>query len=254
MVPLSVAIITFNEEKNLDRCLQSVQALADEIIILDSFSTDQTEHIALQHGAHFVQEKFKGYIEQKNRALELTSNSFVLSLDADESLNTHLQNAIRAEKEKGFPQQAYRMNRCTSYCGKFIRHGIWYPDRKIRLLNKASGQWGGVNPHDRIILKDGVTASYLPGEILHYSFSTMEELIQQGNKFSTISADQLFKQGKRTSLLKILVNPAWAFFNGYILRLGFLDGLAGLVIARSIAFFTFQKHVKLWQHQKNEYK
>lgn len=252
MVPLSVAIITFNEEKNLARCLSSITAIADEIIVLDSFSTDQTKEIALQFGVQFYQEKFKGYIEQKNRALELTTNDFILSLDADEAIDEKLQKAIQEEKQKGFPGMVYRMNRCTNYCGKFIRHGLWYPDRKLRLFNKNYGKWGGVNPHDKIILQGNWAIQHLPGEILHYSFTNHEAFIQQNEKFSTISARHLFEKGKKTNLFKVIFNPAWAFLNGYFLRRGFLDGLPGFVIARGVAYATYQKHKKLLQLQNTQ--
>lgn len=252
MRPLSVAIITLNEEKNISRCLSSIQGIADEIVILDSFSTDRTGEIALQFGARFIQQKFAGYIQQKNLALQKTTHNNVLLLDADETLSEELKSSILKEKEQDFSVDAYRMNRCTNYCGKFIRHGLWYPDRKVRLIKKQIGEWGGVNPHDKIVLHDGIKIKQLPGDILHYSFNSIDEHVAQNNKFSSISAEALFQRGKRTNWFKIIFNPAWAFINGYFLRLGFLDGFYGFVIARNVSHLTFLKHSKLYQKQKEK--
>ncbi len=252
MKPLSVAIVTLNEEKNISRCLDSVKDVADEIVIVDSFSTDRTGEIALQFGAKFIEHSFEGYIQQKNRALQQTTHDYALLLDADEALSTELKNSILKEKENNFPADAYRMNRCTNYCGKFIRHGLWYPDRKVRLIKKSVGKWGGVNPHDKIELQTGTKASQLHGDILHYSYNSIDEHEIQNNKFSSISAEALFQQGKKTNWFKIIVNPAWAFFYSYFLRLGFLNGFYGWVIAKNISHLTFLKHSKLYQKQKRK--
>ena len=246
---LSVVIITFNEEKNIGRCIDSVQSVADEIIVLDSNSTDTTRSIAAGKGAIVHQHPFGGYIEQKNRALALAGNNFVLSLDADEALNEQLQRSVLEIKK--MPDFVFcTMNRCTNYCGKFIRHGSWYPDKKLRLFDRTIAQWGGDNPHDRIIFTDPVPVRHLKGDILHYSFGSMEEHIAQNNKFSSISAEVMFSRNKKTSLLKVLLNPWWAFVKSYFLRLGFLDGFYGYVIAKNIAHLTFLKHSKLYQKQK----
>lgn len=252
MLLLSVAIITYNEEKNISRCLDSVKSVADEIVIVDSFSTDRTKEITSQYAAKFIQHPFAGYIEQKNFALEQTKHDYVLLLDADEALSEELINSISKEKEKNFPSDAYKMNRCTNYCGKFIRHGLWYPDTKVRLIKKVIGRWGGNNPHDKIVLDAESSLQHLHGDILHYSYNSIDEHVAQNNKFSSISADALFRRGKKTNWFKIIVNPAWAFFSGYFLRLGFVDGFYGWVIAKNIAHLTFLKHVKLYQKQKNK--
>jgi glycosyltransferase involved in cell wall biosynthesis len=251
-MPLSVAIITFNEERNISRCLESVQTIADEIIVVDSFSKDRTEEICRRYPVQFIQHPFAGHIEQKNYALEQTSYDYVLSLDADEALSPALQESILREKQKNFPSDAYRMNRCTNYCGQFIRHGLWYPDRKIRLINKHKGHWGGINPHDKIEMNPGSTITRLPGDILHYSYNSIREHTEQNELFSTISADALLKLGKKTNLLKIIIHPFWAFFSGYILRLGFLDGYYGWVIAKKIFTLTYLKHSKLYRKQREK--
>ncbi|HYM93322.1 MAG TPA: glycosyltransferase family 2 protein [Chitinophagaceae bacterium] len=247
MTPLSVAIITFNEEINISRCLDSIKNLANEIVIVDSFSTDRTKEICLSYGARFIQRPFAGYIEQKNFALGQTSHDHVLLLDADEALSPQLAASILAEKENNFPYDGYNMNRCTNYCGKFIRHGLWYPDRKLRLLNKQKGRWGGINPHDKIELDPNCTIKHLPGDILHYSYNSIKEHEAQNEKFSSISADSLFRQGKKAGFFKFILSPAWAFINGYFFRLGFLDGYYGWVIAVKTAHLGFLKYKKLKQ-------
>jgi glycosyltransferase involved in cell wall biosynthesis len=250
MEKLSAVIITFNEEKNIGRCIESIKNIADEILILDSNSTDQTAAIAKSRGAVVIKESFRGHIQMKNRAVELAANNYILSLDADEALDARLILSILTEKEK-FTHKAYRMNRCTNYCGQFIRHGSWYPDRKIRIFDRRFAKWGGTNPHDKIIVDENTNVKQLSGDILHYSYYTISEHVAQNNKFSTISAESLFAQGKKTNLLKIVVNPVWAFVQGYFFRLGFLDGLFGFAIAVQVSQLTFLKHLKLYILQKS---
>jgi len=246
---LSVVIITFNEEKNIGRCIDSVKNVADEIIVVDSCSTDKTAEIAKSKGAEVILQPFLGYVEQKNMALEVANSDFVLSLDADEALDKILESSI-LEAKNDFNFKGYSMNRCTNYCGKFIRHGAWYPDKKLRLIDKKNAYWGGDNPHDKLILKDEGPIKHLKGDILHYSYNSIEEHVQQNNKFSTISAETYFKRGKKTNVFKMIAHPFWAFFLGYILRGGFLDGFYGFVVALHVAHLSFLKHAKLYLKQK----
>jgi len=246
---LSVVIISYNEERNIGRCIESVKKIADEIIVVDSFSTDRTKEIAIEKGAIVKQEKFRGYIEQKNIALQLATHHFTLSIDADEALDERLAESIAAEKQN-FHTRAYSMNRCAHYCGKFIRHGLWYPDPKLRLFDKRIASWGGTNPHDRIELREYVNIKHLKGDILHFSYDNIEEHIVQSNNFTTISAVAMFRKGQKSNWIKILVNPFWSFFNGYFIRLGFLDGFYGFVIAINAAHQTFLKYIKLYRLQR----
>jgi glycosyltransferase involved in cell wall biosynthesis len=250
MEKLSVVIISYNEEKNIGRCIDSVKNVADEILMLDSSSTDQTVAIAESMGAIVKQEVFKGFIQKKNKAIELASNDYVLSLDADEALDPQLSDSIRKAKEN-FTSHAYRMNRCSNYCGKFIRHGSWYPDTKIRLFDRRKAQWGGTNPHDKIVLQENFRVEHLRGDILHYSYHTISEHVAQNNKLSTLAAESLFSKGKKTNLFNVFTNPCWAFFLSYFVRAGFLDGLFGLVIAIQISNMTFLKHLKLYLLHKS---
>ncbi len=242
---LSVAIITFNEEKNIERCLTSVLPVADEIVVVDSFSTDATEEICKRFNVRFFKEKFRGHIEQKNYAMDLTENDFVLSLDADEELSPELSKSIISAKEK-FSDDAYQFNRLSSYCGKFIYHGTWYPDTKIRLWNKNKGKWGGENPHDKVIMSKNASINNLHGDLKHYTYHTITDHITQMNKFSDIAAMESFKKGKEASIiLHLILNPFYAFVKSYLLKRGFLDGLAGFQVAISGSFYRFLKYSKL---------
>lgn len=249
MQPLSVVIITFNEEQNIARCLNSVRSLADEVIVLDSYSTDNTVAIARSFGATVYFEKFRGYIGQKNLAMQYASNNYILSLDADEALDERLAASILEEK-KSLLHRAYSMNRCTSYCGHFIRHGLWYPDRKIRLFDRRVAKWGGLNPHDKIVVQEGFPVCHLQGDILHYSFNSVDDHIWQNNRLSSIAATSLYNIDKRSSWFKMLVRPAWAFINGYFFRRGFLDGADGFTIAVNTAHQVFLKYNKLYRMQR----
>lgn len=247
---LSVVIITLNEEKNIGRCLESVRGLADEVVVVDSMSVDGTKKICSEFGVRFIEQTFLGYIEQKNFALDQASNDMVLSLDADEAVDDGLKAAIMQAKRDGFDADGYIMNRCSNYCGKWIRHGTWYPDRKLRIFNRKKGRWGGINPHDKVEMAAGTRITRLPGDILHYSYYNFSEHIAQLNKFTSIQAQAMYKQGKKASLIKLLISPVAAFISGYIFRGGFLDGLDGLMIARTVSYQTFAKYAKLLELQR----
>lgn len=250
MQMLSVVIIANNEKENIGRCIDSVLSIADEIVVLDSYSTDNTVSIAASKGATVYQDSFEGYIEQKNKALNLAKHDLILSLDADEAIDNRLQISINAVK-KQVDKKGYTMNRCTNYCGKFIRHGLWYPDTKLRLFDRKFVKWGGYNPHDKAVFTGQPSVRHLDGDILHYSFMTLEDHISQNNRLSTMSAEALYPKVK-TGWTNILLNPLWKFINGYVLHLGFLDGFYGFVIAINTAHFTFLKYIKLYRKQKND--
>jgi glycosyltransferase involved in cell wall biosynthesis len=251
MHPLSVVIITFNEEQNIERCIRSVKDLADEIIVLDSYSTDRTVEIARHYGAVIHYEKFRGYIGQKNFAVKLATHNYILSLDADEALDERLKASV-LEAKKTFSHRAYSMNRCTNFCGRFIRHGLWYPDTKIRLFDRSVAHWGGINPHDKIEMEGNFAPKQLRGDILHYSFNSVEDLVWQNNRLSSISASSMYANGSRSSRMKILFHPFWAFVNGYVFRRGFLDGLDGFSIAVHTSHQVFQKYSKLYRLQRSK--
>ena len=254
MQPLSVSIITFNEEKNIARCLDSIKDIANEIVVIDSNSTDNTESICRQYGVKFLKQSFLGYIEQKNFALEQCKHNAVLCLDADECLSPTLIKSIKEAKLKDFPADAYTMNRCTNFCGKWIKNGTWYPDKKLRLFNKQKGKWAGTNPHDKIEMTDNIKPVFFKGDIYHYSYYTVEEVLTQQNKFTTIQAKAMLQQGKRSSVFKLIINPLVAFVSGYVFKLGFLDGVDGFFIASTVSYNTMVKYYKLLRLQNEKLK
>jgi glycosyltransferase involved in cell wall biosynthesis len=244
-VQLSVVIITFNEERNIGRCIDAVKDIADDIVVLDSFSTDRTAEICNSKGVRFIQHVFDGHIEQKNRAITFAKFPHILSLDADEAPDELLKQSIIAAKNN-WQHDGYSMNRLTNYCGKWIKHCGWYPDTKLRLWDSRKGKWGGVNPHDRYELTTPkATTAHLAGNILHYSYYTVEEHYRQADKFSTIAATALYAKGKRSSLLLAAIKTGAKFLRNYIIKLGFLDGHYGFVICRISAGETWQKYIKL---------
>src|SRR6056297_3319413 len=173
-IKISVVIITFNEEKNIKRCLASIQDVADDIVVVDSYSDDRTEALCKSYGARFITHTFHSHIDQKNWAITQAVYPHILSLDADESLSAELKESI-LEVKKDWEYDGYYFNRLTNYCGKWIRHTTWYPSRKLRLWDSRKGSWGGINPHDQFILEPGCTRKYLKGDILHYSYYQLDE-------------------------------------------------------------------------------
>ncbi|MCK5464272.1 MAG: glycosyltransferase, partial [Bacteroidales bacterium] len=246
MTNISVIIITLNEERNIGRCLESVNDIADEIVVVDSYSTDDTGKICKLYGVRFIQHRFDGHIEQKNWAITQAKYPHILSFDADEVLSVRLKASIKAVKEN-WECDGYYFNRLTNYCGKWIRHSSWYPSRKLRLWDSRKGRWGGMNPHDHYMLDKGASRKFLRGDLLHYSYYSIQQHVIQINKFSDIAASSLFKIGKRASYFNILFHPAWRFFRDYFLKSGFLDGFYGLVVCLNSSHETFLKYSKLRQ-------
>lgn len=250
MQKLSVVIITFNESRNIVRCIKSVADFADEVVVVDSLSTDGTQKLASNLGAKVIEQKFLGHIEQKNFAKDLASNQWVLSLDADEEVSEILKQSILAVL-KAPKYDGYKMNRLTNYCGQWIRHSGWYPDQKLRLFKKDMGSWQGTNPHDRFDLVEGGFDGPLQGDLLHYSFYSVEEHLKQIEKFSTIAAQAKFQNGTTTSFLMPWVKAAAKFIKAYVIKLGVLDGYYGWLIAIYSAKASYLKYHKLLQLQKS---
>lgn len=244
MEKLSAVIITYNEERNIERCIKSLLNVSQEIIVVDSGSKDKTVQIAESLGAKVIDNEFKGHIEQKNFALDQASNNWVISLDADEELSLKLTESIKKIMASQ-PKVGYTMNRLNNYCGSWIKHGSWYPDVKLRLFDKTKVRWGGVNPHDKAIPLINEKVQHIKGDLLHYSYNTISEHTAKLDYFSSIAANAYFKDGRKASFFHLRIRPPYAFFRDYVLRLGFLDGYAGWVIAKFSAYYTFLKYVKL---------
>ncbi|MCB0410369.1 MAG: glycosyltransferase family 2 protein, partial [Flavobacteriales bacterium] len=238
----------FNEEKNIERCLLSVKDIADEIVVVDSFSKDNTKQICEKHQVRFIEHRFEGHIEQKNWAITQSSNPHILSLDADESLTIELAQKIN-EIKKNWQFDGYSFNRLTNYCGKWVKHCGWYPDIKLRLWDSRKGSWKGINPHDRYELTSN-SVKHINEDILHYSYYSISDHIKQVNYFTDIAAEAAVKKGKKSSFFKIIVNPVVKFFRDYFFKLGFLDGYYGFVISMISSHATFLKYVKIKQLQK----
>ena len=222
--------------------MQSVASVADEIIVLDSYSTDQTAEIARKCGATVISQKFLGHIEQKNLAISYANHDYILSLDADEALDEQLASVILSIKKAGVPAQAYWVNRFNNYCGQWIKFGAWRSDKKIRLFNKHFGSWGGINPHDRIVLSESVQPETLKGNLLHWSYNSIAEHQNKVNKYAEIAALAYQKTGKKSSAFKTVMSPAFRFVRDYFFKLGFLDGKNGLIIAALTAKEVYLKY------------
>lgn len=250
-VKLSVVIITYNEEKNIGRCLAAVADLADDLVVVDSFSKDRTREICEQYGARFMERTFVGHIEQKNFANSQARYPHILSLDADEVLSETLRASIRQVKQH-WTADAYRLNRLTNYCGRWVHHSGWYPDRKVRLYKREQAHWGGENPHDKIILTPGAKITQLSGDLLHYSYYTLQEHLNQINLFSEIANREMRRKGKKATIIQLLVKPPFRFFYAYVIRLGVLDGFAGFCIATLSSYAVFVKYAKLYMSNLND--
>lgn len=244
MIKLSGVIITFNEERNIERCLQSLTNVVDEIIVVDSFSTDKTKEICLKYNVTFLEQTFLGYIEQKNFALAKASNDYIVSLDGDEALSETLQKSIITVKSN-WQLDGYYCNRFNNFCGQWIKHSDWYPNKKLRVFDRRVAEWRGINPHDEIFLKGNHKAGRLKGDILHWTYQSYKEFSAKTEYFSTIAAQAYYDKGKKAPWYKIIWNPFWAFFKAYFLRLGFLDGKNGFIISRETGNITYLKYTKL---------
>jgi len=249
-VKISAVVITLNEEKNIGRCLDSLRQVADEIVVVDSYSTDRTRDICSSRGVHFSQHAFEGHIEQKNHAVSCASHDRILSLDADETLSEDLTQSILSVKQN-WQYDGYSFNRLTNYCGKWIRHSGWYPDTKLRLWDRRKGQWGGINPHDRVMMTEQGRVLHIGGDLLHYSYPSIRDHIDTINRFSEIAARAAQADGRKANLvLDIIANPALTFLKKYFLKLGMLDGYEGFVIAVHTAYGKFLKYIKLRELNK----
>ena len=241
---LTLCVITLNEEDRIGDCLRSVP-FADEAIVLDSGSEDRTREIAESLGARVEVHPFEGFVEQKNRAMSRASTDWVLCLDADESLSPELAVEIREALSRPDLPDGFSMPRRTIYLGRAINHGGWYPDRKTRLVRRDRARWGGVNPHDHMRV-DGAVVS-LRGDILHRSFRSISDHLRQIDRFTTIAAREKAEAGVRFRLYRLLLHPFGKVLGMFVFRLGFLDGLAGFVVAVLGGYYVFLKYAKLWE-------
>lgn len=252
MPKISAVIITLNEERNIGRCIDSLAGIADEILVIDSGSKDKTASICEQKGARFQFNKWEGYLEQKNFGNKLAQNPWILSLDADEAISEELRSSILSIRDN-LSEDGYEMNRLTNYCGKWIRHCSWYPDRKLRLFHRDKFEWGGERIHEDLLKLDAdASTAWLKGDLLHYSYYNISEHIAQANHFTNMTAELAVEKGKKASLFKIICSPIVKFIRDYFIKLGFLDGYYGYIVCRISAQATFMKYSKIRQIRKDQ--
>jgi glycosyltransferase involved in cell wall biosynthesis len=248
MGKLSVVIICFNEEAILGKCLSAVK-WADEIVVLDSFSTDRTLEIARQYTNRIFQSAWQGYSKQKTLALSYASHPWVLSLDADEVVSPRLAQEIQSLLAREPDLAGYRMPRMAFYLGRFLRH-CWYPDFKLRLFQKELGRWSEHDVHESLLL-DG-PAGNLEHPLLHYSFASIQDHLNTIQQYTSLGAQSLARSGRSFSFARLLGSPLGMFLQQYVVKRGFLDGIPGLVASGLSAFHEFVKYAKLYELTKKE--
>jgi GT2 family glycosyltransferase len=249
MIKISAVIITYNEERNIGRCIESAKAVADEVVVLDSLSTDRTKDICLEKGVRFFEQEFLGYARQKNRALSHASHDIILSLDADEYLSSELTQSILGVKAH-WDHDGYIMNRLSSLGGTWIKTCGWYPDQKLRLWDRRKGKWEGDAVHERVEMFTDATLGYLKGDMFHRSYDNISQFLHKNQIYSTIHA-HVNRYRSHSSVAKIFYKTLFAFFKAYILKAGITDGYKGLVISGSTAHWVFYKYAKLLEANNN---
>ena len=246
---LTVSMITLNEEKILEKTLSSIKEIADEIIIVDSGSTDRTKEIALKYKAKIIDQKWIGYGGQRNVAIDNATNEWVLNIDADEEISPKLAEKIKMIKNKEISGEVFEIN-FTSVCfGKKLKHGGWSNSYHIRLFKKTAGRFNDNMVHEEFITTKKI--SRLKEEIYHHSYLTLEDYFVKFNRYTTEGAIDYYKKGKKASVMQIIFNPIYKFIKMYVIRFGFLDGIEGLMIASTSALYSMVKYFKLREIYKN---
>ena len=238
---ISAAIIALNEERNVSRVIESLRC-CDEILVVDSCSTDRTMEIAAKLGARVVESPWRGYAGQKNFAAEQCENDWILSLDADESVSEALEAEIWQIKKNGAEYDAYTMPRLAQYLGSWILHSGWYPDRKVRLFDRRKAHWEGKFVHESVVVNGRI--GHLESNILHFTCSSLSEHLKTMDRYTTLAAEQIIDEKRKVGLAQLLLDPPWTFVRAYVFKRGFLDGAEGLAIAYMAAFYSFLKYAK----------
>jgi len=250
-LPITVCMIAGAEEHRIRRALESVACWTTEIVVvMNDDVRDQTQQIAEEFGAKVFRESWKGHIAQKNSAAEKATQKWLFGLDADEVVTPQLRDEIQAlfASNCNFSQGAYSVPRMTWYCGRWLRHGDWYPDRKTRLWTRGAAKWGGKNPHDKLITSAPV--GKLRGDLQHYSMDDLEHHARKALAYGTLFANQYPKDAPRIGFFGLWLRPAWRFLRSYFVRLGFLDGWQGFAVSWMIAFETFIRYAKVRENQQ----
>jgi glycosyltransferase involved in cell wall biosynthesis len=238
---ITATIITLNEERKIARAIESLRC-CDEILILDSGSTDRTVELAANLGARVIEAGWRGYAGQKNWAAEQATHDWILSLDADEALSEALEAEIWNLKKTGPLYDAYTMPRQAQYLGRWILHSGWYPDRKVRLYDRLKARWVGDFVHESVQPKGRV--GHLQGNILHFTCDSLSEHLRTLDRYTTLSAEELVSRKVQVTIWRLIFDPPWTFVKAYVFQRGFLDGFEGLIICYMAAFYTFLKYSK----------
>ena len=238
---ISATIITFNEQKNIARAIESLRC-CDEVVVVDSGSTDRTAEIARRLGARVIEHPWEGFAKQKNIAAGAAAHDWILSIDADESLSEALEAEIWQLKKRGPEFDAYTVPRLAQYLGRWILHSGWYPDRKVRLYDRRKARWVGSYVHESVQVDGRI--GHLEANLLHYTCDSLSQHLETMNRYTTLAAEQLVAEKVRIGWRHLLVDPPWTFFRTYVLKLGFLDGVEGLAIAYMAAVYNFVKYAK----------
>src|SRR5579885_1860178 len=241
MLKISATIITFTEERNIARVIESLRC-CDEILVLDSGSQDRTVEIATKLGAHVVEASWHGYAAQKNIAAELAQHDWVLSLDADESLSEALEAEIWQIKKAGPKFDGYTVPRLAQYLGRWILHSGWYPDRKVRLYDRRRARWVGEFVHESVVVDGRI--GHLQSNILHFTCDSLSEHLRSLDRYTTLAEEQLMAQKADPGWGQLLFDPPWTFLKTFVLQRGFQDGMEGLAIAWMAAMYNFLKYAK----------
>lgn len=250
MDKISAVIITNNEEQNIERCLRSIDPVVDEIIVVDSNSTDNTGNMVKRFAkAQFITHNWEGYSRSKNFGNNIARYDWILSIDADEELSPELQMSILKNKEN--LTGCYKMARLTYYCGTWIHHSGWYPDAKIRLFDRRNAKWIGESIHEKLVLEGPVKVNMLKGDCFHFSIRSIEDHLKKINLYSSIWAKEAYMKGKKFNILLLLFKPFISFFTNYFIKLGFLDGYHGFLLSVFSGFSRFMRLIKLRNMYKN---
>jgi glycosyltransferase involved in cell wall biosynthesis len=246
---ISAVVITYNEEDKIEACLESLADLCEDIVVLDSFSTDSTVELSRRFTERVVQEAWRGYARQKQLATDFAEHEWVLSLDADEKLSSRLRQELMDWKAKPDDENcnSYRIPRLTFFMGRWIRHTTWYPDWQVRLFRRSKAQWQGGNIHEGVIAEGG--QGKFSGHLLHYTYSSISEYLVQLENFSSLAAIDYHSQGKKVGVLRLVFAPPGVFLKNWFARAGFRDGIPGFVVAVLASVSTFFKYLKLWELQ-----
>jgi glycosyltransferase involved in cell wall biosynthesis len=250
-VKISAVLITYNEESNIKEAIDSV-SWADEIVVVDSHSTDATRTIASNLGARVIERDWPGFSDQKQFAVDSASNDWVFSLDADERVSTELAKEIADLSHHPDPAIGYRIPRLSKYMSREIRHSGWYPDKQLRLFDRRKGRWNTRPIHESVMLEPNARTGEMRGHILHFSVKNAAEHHRMiGERYAPLAAKHMFNSGRRTSPFRTALAGPSAFLRSYVLKLGILDGFPGFCIARFAAHHAYLKHLLLWEMQQN---